>query len=314
MLHKLLILTRPLFVIDTETTGIDPKTDRIVEIGFQKHTNEGMTKEWLTLVNPGVPIPASASKVHGIYDADMLRCQACKQTHTFLDAADSCNDPRFPLTFKQLAPNLATGFAGCDYAGKNCRFDLRILAAEMKRAGVEWSYADARIVDVDRLEQLAVPRDLGSMHANYVRTSCELCSGRGWKRRDDVAPHDVEICSNCKGAGKTGKPHDGAHGALSDVQASTRVIVGQLEAHASLPRDLDLLHAKQWPGWLTADGEFRMVDGVPTCAFGKAHKGKAMRSIPTGYWDWMLREDFPADVKQLVSAAKMGRFPEGSKG
>ena len=36
MLHELLQLNRPLFVVDTETTGTDVNTDRIVEIGFQE--------------------------------------------------------------------------------------------------------------------------------------------------------------------------------------------------------------------------------------------------------------------------------------
>ena len=319
MIHKLLNLTRPLFVVDCETTGVDPKTDRIVELGFQRWEAAGMTKEWRTLVNPGVPIPAAASRVHGIYDLDVRgRCQECKLIVD--DVAPDrcrCEKPRLTLLFGRMAANLAKGFSDCDFAGKNVRFDLRILAAEMKRAGVEWSYEGARIVDVDRLEQLAVPRDLGSMHAKYVRTPCDECDGKG-KYLDapanvlDGHPYEV-TCHACNGVGTIGKPHDGAHGALSDVQASTRVIVGQLEAHASLPRDLDLLHAKQWPGWIDPDGKFRFVDGVPCFAGWGKHAGKPMRSAEKGYWDFILNNDFGADVKALASAAKLGKFPEAKK-
>ena len=300
MIHQLLNLERPLFCLDTETTGVDTQKDRIIEIGFQKWEASGMTKEWRSLIDPRVPIPAAASKVHNIYDADMKVCQTCKTAHV---DASACAVPDFVLPFKYYASNLVKGFSDCDFCGKNVRFDLRILAAEMKRAGVEWSYAGARIVDVDRLEQLAVPRDLGSMYAKYVKVTCDACMGKGWIMDAE------ERCDACNGVGTVGKPHDGAHGALSDVQASTRVIVGQLEAHASLPRDLDLLHAKQWPGWIDGDGKFRFVEGVPCFTNWGKHANRPMRDADAGYWDFVLKSDFSSDVKKLASAAKLKLFP-----
>lgn len=270
MIHQLLSLTRPLFVLDTETTGTDTNSDRIVELGFQRWTADGMDKEWRSLINPGVPMPAGAQAVHGITDIMLNQCQRCGN----LRIGCTCEQFHAVPMFKQLASNLAKGFADCDFAGKNVRFDLRIVAAEMKRAGVEWSYVSARVIDIDRLEQLAVPRDLGSLHEKY-----------------------------------TGAKHDGAHGALSDVRASTTVIVKQLEAHEQLPRDLDKLHEAQWPGWLDDNGSFKMVNGVATCMFGK-WRGRPMRAIESSYWDWILKNDFPGDVKALASAAKLGKFPE----
>lgn len=283
MIHTLLSLSRPLFVIDTETTGINPKTDRIIELGFQRWETSGMTKEWRTLVNPRVSIPASTSKVHGIYDADVAEA----------------------INFSQLAANLAKGFADCDFAGKNVRFDLRIVAAEMQRAGVEWSYSDARIIDIDRLEQLAVPRDLESMHAKYVKTMCVSCGGKGWREATDGAK-----CGECRGDGTVSLPHDGAHGALSDVRASMAVICAQLEAHAVLPRDLNLLHALQWPGMIDMDGKFRFVEGVPCFTQWGKYASKPMKAADVGYWDFILKSDFSSEVKALASAAKLGKFPE----
>ena len=278
MIHQLLNLTRPLLVLDTETTGVDVQNDRIIEFAFQCFEPEkGMTKEYRTLVNPGIPIPASATKVHGITDADMRRCQVCGMeqgdTDRHVGLGDDAHEFKPVYTFKQLAANLAKGFTGCDFAGQNVRFDLRILAAEMQRAGVAWSYAGARIVDSSRLEALAVPRSLSHLHEKYV-----------------------------------GLKHDGAHGALSDVRAAATVISKQLEAHASLPRDLDKLHAEQWPGELDEGGKFKLVGGVAICQFGK-WRGKPMQDIPIDYYDWLLKSDFPADVKTLAAEAKMGRFP-----
>lgn len=277
VIHQLLHLTRPLFVLDTETTGTDPQQDRIVEIAFEEWTSEGMVKEWRSLVNPGVPIPASSTQVHGITDFDMRRCQSCKLVVEYEDLADrcTCEAPRRVPTFPQLAANLAKGFAGCDFAGQNVRFDLQILAAEMARAKQPWSYATARILDSGALERLAVPRSLSHLHEKYA-----------------------------------GAKHEGAHGALSDVRAAATVIMKQLEAHEQLPRDLDALHKLQWPGLIDAEGKFRMVDGVPTVNFGK-WKGKAMKDVDAGYWDFILREGFSDGTKKLAAEAKLGVFPEG---
>ncbi len=57
-------------IFDTETTGLDPERDRLVQIGAVRGAHgrriEGETFE--TLVDPGGPIPASSSRVHGITD------------------------------------------------------------------------------------------------------------------------------------------------------------------------------------------------------------------------------------------------------
>lgn len=310
-LHELLNLTRPLFVLDTETTGTDVNNDRIVEIGFEMWTPEGMTKEWRTLVDPGVPIPKEASDVHGITDDAFERCAVCDASpmehgvNAVIQYGDGllCDKLSRHPRFVDLAANLTKSFVDCDFAGKNVRFDLRIVAAEMRRARVDWSYAKARVVDNDRLEQLAEPRNLGRMYAKYA--PCESCQGKG---------HNAEnggTCNNCLGTGKHGKPHEGAHGALSDVRASRVVIVGQLEAHPdALPRNLDELHAKQWPGWIDPDGKFKFVNGVACFANWGKYAGKPMRAADAGYWNFILTNDFGSDVKKLASDAKLGKFPE----
>lgn len=292
MIHQLFPLTRPLFVIDTETTGTDVKNDRILWFAFQQWTAEGMTKEWQSLVNPLVPIPSGASKVHGITDETFRRCRVCERTAeehrqppagTIGEPTRHCEGFRPWPTFKQLASSLARGLSGCDFAGKRVRFDLRITAAEMQRNGQPWDYSDAAIIDADRLEQLLVPRELSDLYLKY-----------------------------------TGEKMDGAHDPMVDVKGVTSVIVEQIKTSRGmtthpcarqLPTTLKELHELQWPGWLCDGGEFRMVHGVPTCQFGK-WRGRAMKDIERSYWDWILTQDFPADVKRLAADAKMGKFPE----
>lgn len=257
MLHELLQLNRPLFVVDTETTGTDVNTDRIVEIGFQEWGPSGLVKEWRSYVNPGVPIPPEATAVHHITN-EMVK-----------DA----------YTFRQLAASLAKGFVDCDFGGQHVRFDLRIIQAEMTRALQPWHYGGAKILDSHRLEALAIPRNLSILYEKY-----------------------------------TGKKHDGAHGALPDVQASSAVIAGQLATHESLPRSLAALHEMQWPGFIDTEGLFKFVGPDATITFGK-WKGKLMRAVPRDYWQWMAgpKAGFSDEIKAIASKAIGGVFPQPPK-
>ncbi len=69
------VMERPLadltyVVVDTETTGLDPARDALVQIaavrGMKGRRIAGETFE--TLVDPGRPIPGAASRIHGITD------------------------------------------------------------------------------------------------------------------------------------------------------------------------------------------------------------------------------------------------------
>ena len=64
----LLDLKRPIVFLDLETTGINIRTDRIVEISVIKYNPDGTEIEKTKRVNPRIPIPAGASEVHGIRD------------------------------------------------------------------------------------------------------------------------------------------------------------------------------------------------------------------------------------------------------
>ena len=55
--------------LDVETTGLRPETDRIVEIALLSPSDA-----YCQHVNPGVPIPAEATAVHGIGDEHVRDC------------------------------------------------------------------------------------------------------------------------------------------------------------------------------------------------------------------------------------------------
>jgi DNA polymerase-3 subunit epsilon len=140
-------LERPLVFFDLETTGLDLKNDRIVELAFIKLTPQGDVLERVRRFNPGIPIPAEATKVHGISDADVAQ----------------------ELPFCRTARSLVETFEGCDLGGFNIRrFDLEILLQELRRCGVEFSLEGRRIVDMQTIFHREEPRDLSAAARLYL--------------------------------------------------------------------------------------------------------------------------------------------------
>lgn len=98
---------------DTETTGFRD-TDRIVEIAFVEFKGGKIVDRFTSRVNPGIPIPEDASKIHGIYDADVR-----KAPH-FVDL--------LPLVFEWMIE------ADCLLIAHNLAFDIRMLSYDMSEA------------------------------------------------------------------------------------------------------------------------------------------------------------------------------------
>ncbi|WP_165065367.1 exonuclease domain-containing protein [Paludisphaera rhizosphaerae] len=59
--------------LDLETTGLDPRSDRVIEIGALICDGEGRTLETFErLINPGRPIGPLASQINGLCDSDLI--------------------------------------------------------------------------------------------------------------------------------------------------------------------------------------------------------------------------------------------------
>lgn len=58
-------------VLDLETTGLDPTTDKIIEIGAVRFINGKEKEIFETFINPGIPIPDFITKLTGISDTDV---------------------------------------------------------------------------------------------------------------------------------------------------------------------------------------------------------------------------------------------------
>jgi len=73
-------------VTDTETTGLDPAEHRTVEVAAVIVKNGQITAAFTTYINPGRPIPATASGVHGLVDSDVADAPTLEQTLPWLNA------------------------------------------------------------------------------------------------------------------------------------------------------------------------------------------------------------------------------------
>ena len=69
---------KQLVYMDVETTGLRTEYDRIVSISGLI-VSEPQNIVFNALVNPTVPIPDEASRVHGLCDADVAQCENFKQ-------------------------------------------------------------------------------------------------------------------------------------------------------------------------------------------------------------------------------------------
>ena len=147
-----LTLHRPIVFFDLETTGLNYATDRIVEIALVKMLPGGRRDTWAQRLNPGMPIPAESSAIHGITDEDVKDAQ----------------------TFRQIAKELWAWMKGCDLGGYNVvRFDLPLLVEEFLRAGVVVDFSGAKMVDVQKIFFKMEQRTLSAAYRFYCKKTMD---------------------------------------------------------------------------------------------------------------------------------------------
>lgn len=277
-------LTKPLVVFDLETTGLDIITDRIIQLSYIKVTPDGTEVRGNHLINPERAIPAFVTDLTGISDEAVA------------------NQP----TFKEMAPQLAESFKGCDFAGFNSnRFDVPILAEEFLRAGVDFDFTKCRLIDAQTIFHKMERRNLAAAYKFYCGREMD---------------EDFE-----------------AHRADQDTEATYRVLLGELEMYSEanqddpervLPNDVSELAAfsKQndnvdfagrmiWAPIVDKDGTpLSNADGTPQLQevfnFGKYKDipvSEVLHKDP-GYYSWMLGAEFPNNTKQVLTRIRLREF------
>ena len=112
------LIALPALVLDLETTGLDVKSDRVIQIGALVMQGTSLQPQPLIdqLVNPGIPIPHATTAIHHITDSDVASAPP----------------------FKKVAKALIKSFKNNIIIGHHIAFDLAVLRQEFARNKLVW--------------------------------------------------------------------------------------------------------------------------------------------------------------------------------
>ena len=156
--------TAAFIAFDTETTGLDPASGRIVEIGAVKFDRRGIVARYNVLINPEMPMPEEAGKVNGITD-EMLK-----------------DKPLIAAVFPDFFDFIGTGIL----VAHNAPFDINYVNTELKRAGkppLVNKVVDTRIFAKEifpglssyALQDLAVQFGITALEAHRAEDDARVC-------------------------------------------------------------------------------------------------------------------------------------------
>ena len=138
----------PLVIFDFETTGLNVKNDRIIEIGAVKFQNRKEVARYSTFVNPGRPLSSEITQITGITN-DMLK-DAPPMEHVLGEFHDL--------------------FRGCLGIAHNAEFDSQLLKWESMRLGIHCDYFIVCTLKMARQLVQLENRKLDTLAAHYGLT------------------------------------------------------------------------------------------------------------------------------------------------
>lgn len=103
-------------IVDIETTGGTPKSSKITEIAIYKHNGKEVIDEYVTLIDPEMPIPPFIVNLTGISDA-MVK-----------------NSPKF----YEIAKDIVEFTEDCIFVAHNVGFDYGIIRHEFRTLGFDY--------------------------------------------------------------------------------------------------------------------------------------------------------------------------------
>lgn len=255
----------PLCFFDLETTGTNVQTDRIVEIAVIKLLPNGEKLQKHHYINPGIPIPAEATAVHGISNEQVA-------------------DKPF---FKDLAKDYAKFMEGCDLSGFNIlKFDVPLLVEEFLRVGVDFDYSKRRIIDSQRIFHFMEKRNLTAA----VRFYCgkELTEAHT-AEADAIASMEVLI--------KQIEKYDNQD--VTDVSGNH---LGKIKNDMEALGDLATAGMVDLAGRMILDQQGQPIFNFGKHRLKPVLQ--VLRDEPS-YYDWMMNGDFPLDTKRKLTEIKL---------
>jgi len=164
-------------VLDTETTGVDPVRDRIVEIAILTYADGVLSDTYEILIHPERMMPPQATAVNGITD-DMLIGQPA---------------------FHEVAFDIRERIDGVTIVGYNIDFDIRFLMASFERLGL--SIDLSRKIDVLTLARRAIPYGVVENHRlETIKRHFGIARGSHRAADDCLTTYDIMV--RCRAAGE----------------------------------------------------------------------------------------------------------------
>lgn len=179
-------------------------------------------------------------------------------------------------TFKEIADQVLEFIGDADLAGFNSnRFDIPVLVEEFLRAKKTFSVQNRRMIDVQNIFHKMEQRTLEAAYQFY----CD-------------------------------KTLVNAHSAEADTKATFEVLDAQIGRYKDLESNAEFLAE------FSRQGKFKLLDfagriaedenKVPVFNFGK-YKGQSVEKVlekDSGYYGWMLKNEFPLYTKQVLKELK----------
>jgi DNA polymerase-3 subunit epsilon len=142
---------KPIVFFDLETTGLNQKADRIIEICMIKENPDGTTEELYSKFNPyPVEVSPEAEMVHGMSNEDLM------------------SEP----SFDEKADDIIAFLEGCDIGGYNILyFDIPMLFEELYRCGKTHDFRKHTIYDSYKIWTMSESRTLTGAVKRYLGES-----------------------------------------------------------------------------------------------------------------------------------------------
>lgn len=122
-------------VFDTETTGLDPSMDRIIELSAVKYIDNKPMFKFSMLVNPLMELPYGITQITGIRQIDLY------------------NQP----TINQVLPMFYNFIGDFPLIAHNAPFDIKMIACEAYRSGIP--LCNNEIIDTIPLAKKIISKD-----------------------------------------------------------------------------------------------------------------------------------------------------------
>ncbi len=261
-------LKNPLAFFDLETTGTNITHDRIIEIAIVKFSPKGEKETLFQRINPGKPIPAENSLIHGIYDEDV-------------------KDAPY---FKDVAKTFAKFLEGCDLSGFNIiRFDVPMLVEEFLRADINFDISKRKLIDSQKIFHLMEKRNLSAAYLFYCNKILENAHSA---EADTLASYEILEKQVQKYWGMDVLDMRGNKLGIieNDMEVLHKLTLDKLVDLAGRmiynDEGIEVFNFGKHKGKVVLD----VLDKEPM------------------YYDWIMNGDFPLDTKRRLTEIKLRQF------